>query len=102
MSPMDWPRSAARTRARTGTRWMLPCAPAGTLRELIVRLASKLGREIKVARVPRWILKATALVVPLMHELDEMLYQWDERFVVDDSRFRERFQVLPVDVDQAA
>src|SRR5438552_4756866 len=31
-----------------GHPWMLPCAPAGTLRELIVRLASKLGREIKV------------------------------------------------------
>jgi hypothetical protein len=26
---------------------------------------------------------------------DEMLYQWDEPFVVDDRRFRERFQLLP-------
>jgi hypothetical protein len=28
-----------------------------------------------------------------MRELDEMLYQWEEPFVVDDSRFRARFGV---------
>ena len=85
-----------------GQPWMLPCAPAGTLRELVTRLAGKLGRAIDVAQVPRWIVKATALVVPLMRELDEMLYQWDEPFVVDDSRFRKRFHVLPADLDRAA
>jgi nucleoside-diphosphate-sugar epimerase len=85
-----------------GRPWMLPCAPADTLRELVARLASKLGRAIKVAQVPRWVMKTTAVVVPLIRELDEMLYQWDEPFVVDDSRFRERFHVLPADIDEAA
>jgi hypothetical protein len=37
-----------------------------------------------------------------MRELDEMLYEWDEPFVVDDRRFRERFQLLPTGVDEAA
>jgi nucleoside-diphosphate-sugar epimerase len=85
-----------------GRPWMLPGAPAGTLRELVTRLAGKLGCAIKVAEVPRWVLKTMAVVVPLMHELDEMLYQWNEPFVIDDSRFRARFQVLPTDVNQAA
>jgi nucleoside-diphosphate-sugar epimerase len=85
-----------------GHPWMLPCTPAGTLRELIARLAAARGRAIKVAQVPRWILKAAAVAVPLMREIDEMMYQWDEPFVVDDSRFRARFQVLPQDVNQAA
>lgn len=85
-----------------GQPWMLPCAPAGTLRDLVMRLATKLGHAIKVAQVPRWFLKTTAVVVPLMRELDEMLYQWDEPFVVDDSRFRRRFQVYPMDVNHAA
>jgi nucleoside-diphosphate-sugar epimerase len=85
-----------------GRPWMLPCTPAGTLRELVARLASKLGRAIKVAQVPRWVMKTTAVVVPLMRELDEMLYQWDEPFVVEDSQFRQRFHVLPMEVDQAA
>jgi len=85
-----------------GHPWMLPCSPAGTLRELAMRLATNLGQPIKVAQVPRWVLRTTAVVVPLMRELDEMLYQWDEPFVVDDSRFRARFQLLPADLNQAA
>jgi nucleoside-diphosphate-sugar epimerase len=85
-----------------GRPWMMPCAPAGTLRDLVARLAAKMGRPIKAAQVPRWILKTTAAFMPLMRELDEMLYQWDEPFVVDDRRFRERFHLGPTNVDEAA
>ena len=42
------------------------------------------------------------LFMPMMRELGEMSYQWDEPFVVDDSRFREYFSVRPVAVDEAA
>jgi nucleoside-diphosphate-sugar epimerase len=85
-----------------GRPWMLPCAPAGTLREIVMRLATTLGHAIRVAQVPRWVIKATAVVVPLMRELDEMQYQWDEPFVIDDTRFRMRFHVYPADVNHAA
>jgi nucleoside-diphosphate-sugar epimerase len=85
-----------------GRPWMMPCAPAGTLGDLVARLAATMGRPIKTAQVPRLILKMTAAFMPLMRELDEMLYQWDEPFVVDDRRFRERFQLGPTNVDEAA
>jgi nucleoside-diphosphate-sugar epimerase len=84
-----------------GRPWMLPCAPAGTLRDLVTKLATKLGREIRVAQAPRWLVKTIGVFMPLMRELDEMLYQWDEPFIVDDSRFRERFQVSPEDANRA-
>lgn len=85
-----------------GRPWMLPCAPAETLRQLVTRLAEKLGRPISVARLPRWVLRSAAVFMPLMRELDEMLYQWDEPFVIDDSRFRARFPLRPAGVDEAA
>jgi nucleoside-diphosphate-sugar epimerase len=85
-----------------GHPWMLPCAPAETLRALVARLSRASGRNLEVAQVPRWILKTLAIAMPLMRELDEMLYQWEEPFVVDDRRFRERFHTLPEDVDRAA
>jgi len=85
-----------------GRPWMLPCAPAGTLRQLIDRLATPLGRRIEIGVLPRWLLKAAGLAVPIVRELNEMAYQWEGPFVVDDSRFRERFGVLPIDADQAA
>ena len=85
-----------------GRPWMLPCAPALTLRELVARLAAKRGREIAVRQIPRWVLEMSGVFVPLMRELDEMLYQWEEPFVVDDRRFRERFRQEPASVDEAA
>ena len=85
-----------------GRPWMLPCAPAGTMRELVVRVSRKLGREIKLAGVPTWMVKAVGIFVPLVREVGEMLYQWDEPFVISDRRFRERFRQQPTDVDEAA
>ena len=85
-----------------GRAWMLPCQPAGSLRELIERFARALGRRMPVGRVPRLALKAAGLFVPLVREMNEMLYQWDEPFVVDDRRFRERSAAKPVPADIAA
>ena len=85
-----------------GQPWMLPCTPPGTLRELIARLSPRLGRPIKVAQPPRWVLTVMAIGMPIMRELNEMLYQWDEPFVVDDRAFRERFGQGPTSPDVAA
>ena len=85
-----------------GRLWMLPCAPAGTMGELVARFSRKLGWEIKLAGVPRWMAKGIGLFVPLVREVGEMLYQWDEPFVISDRRFRERFRQEPMDVDAAA
>jgi hypothetical protein len=86
----------------TGRAWMLPCRPAEPLRELVGRLAATLGRPMPLAQVPRWIVRMMAVAMPLMRELDEMLYQWDEPFIVDDRRLRERFGLEPADADSAA
>jgi nucleoside-diphosphate-sugar epimerase len=85
-----------------GRVWMLPCAEAGTLRDLVGRFSRELGREIRIVRAPRVVVKALGLFVPIVREIDEMLYQWDEPFVVDDRRFRQRFGVAPAGVDDAA
>ncbi len=85
-----------------GRPWMLPCAKANTMRELVAGLSRKLGHEIRLAGVPRWIVKTIGIFVPLVREVGEMLYQWDEPFVISDRRFRERFQKEATDIDKAA
>ena len=85
-----------------GRPWMLPCAPAESLRALVARFSGALGREIQLMAVPQTVVKILALVVPFLREIDEMLYQWEEPFVINDRRFRERFGQLPEDVDRAA
>jgi nucleoside-diphosphate-sugar epimerase len=85
-----------------GHAWMLPCIPPVSLRNLVARLSKPLGREIKITALPRWLMKAGGIFVPILHELDEMAYQWEGPFVVDDSRFRARFGLTPADPDDAA
>jgi nucleoside-diphosphate-sugar epimerase len=41
-----------------GRPWMLPCQPAGTMRDLVNRLTQVLGQPIRVASVPRWLSRA--------------------------------------------
>lgn len=88
--------------AATGKVWMLPCQPATTTRELAARFAPHLGFSVRMQTMPSWLLKPLGLVMPIMRELGEMTYQWDEPFVVDDSRFRAHFAVCPSEVTQAA
>ena len=85
-----------------GIAWMLPCQPAEPLRALVGRMSRLYGKPLAVEAVPTWILAAAKWFVPLLREIDEMRYQWDEPFVVDDQRFRARFGAAPVDRDTAA
>jgi len=85
-----------------GRPWMLPCAPAETMRTLVARFSQELGREIGLITVPRTVLKILALVVPFLREIDEMLYQWEEPFQINDRRFRAQFGQGPEDVKRAA
>jgi nucleoside-diphosphate-sugar epimerase len=77
--------------ADTGQAWMLPCAPAGTLRELIHGFSEKLGKDIRISVMPRWMMRGLGLFVGILRELNEMAYQWDEPFVINDQKFRARF-----------
>jgi hypothetical protein len=47
-------------------------------------------------------MSAVGLLVPIARELNEMAYQWEEPFVVDDARFRARFGDLATPLEQAA
>jgi len=85
-----------------GRPWMLPCAPAETLRELLGRLSEAFGRDIPLRRLPRWMLRTLGIALPIFRELEEMMYQWEEAFIIDDRRFRERFSVQPEDQTTAA
>jgi nucleoside-diphosphate-sugar epimerase len=85
-----------------GRPWMLPCSPAEPTTALVQRFSRHLGRDIKLRRMPKPILKVVGRFVPILRELDEMLHQWEQPFVVDDSQFRVRFGSRSTDNDTAA
>ncbi len=84
-----------------GKPWMLPCSTAGSLRQMVARIASHLGHRIRLGCISRWLLGAAGPFVPLVRELNEMRYQWDGPFVVDDRCMRARLGLVPTDETEA-
>lgn len=82
--------------------FMLPCHPAETTHQLVGRFAAALGRPIALGRIPPLVLRLLSLGMPILREVNEMAYQWAERFEVDDARFRARYGDLTAPRDEAA
>jgi nucleoside-diphosphate-sugar epimerase len=87
--------------AAEGT-YMLPCHPAEPTQALVDHLAAALGRPIATARMSPLLLKGLGLFMPILRELSEMAYQWEEPFEVDDAKYRARFGAVAAPRDEAA
>jgi nucleoside-diphosphate-sugar epimerase len=84
-----------------GRAWHLPLSARGTTRETFERFAAQAGVELRLRRVPRWVLRALGVVSPLASALAEMTYQWEVPYVMDDTAFRRTFGIDPTPLDAA-
>ena len=57
----------------------------------IEMIASELGTEPKYQKVPSFMLNIIGLFVPMMKEFPEMLYQYEQDYIFDSSKFENRF-----------
>lgn len=57
----------------------------------IEMIARELGREPKVQVVPRWMIRALGIFIPVMREFPEMIYQNESDYVFDSTKFEKRF-----------
>ncbi len=74
-----------------GRAWHPPVLHVST-RALVTAIAAAAGvPDPGVRPLPAFALTALGLVVPVLRELKEMLYQWDRPYLVDDSAFCARF-----------
>jgi glutamyl-tRNA synthetase len=48
-------------------------------------------KEHKIQTMPKLMVKALALFVPILRDVDEMSYEFDKPFVMDHSRFERAF-----------
>ncbi len=56
-------------------------------------IAKELDTEPKVQKVPSWMLNVLGLFVPIMREFPEMLYQYQQDYIFDSSKFEKRFGI---------
>ena len=74
-----------------GRAWHLPSPETVSTRRFVEMVFEAAGGELKVQRAPRILFRAMGLFNPAMREMVEMLYEFEEPFVVDHSAFAEAF-----------
>jgi len=84
-----------------GKAWHLPNAPAVTTRQFVEKVYLTAGTKPNMSGTPRFIFKLVARKDPNIAEVVEMLYEFEEPFVVDDSQFVEAFGGHATPLDEA-
>lgn len=89
--------TAAADERAWGRPWHVPGAEPRTVREVLSDLLAAAGRPgtPRIRRIPRPVLTAGAVAVPLLRELGEVLWQFDRPFRLDASATTATFGVEP-------
>jgi nucleoside-diphosphate-sugar epimerase len=74
-----------------GRAWIVPNDRTLTARQAASVFFTSAGRQARLGRISRPMVVAAGLFDPLIREVTEMLYQKEEPYVVDGSRFASLF-----------
>jgi nucleoside-diphosphate-sugar epimerase len=75
----------------TGQVWHLPGPPTVTTRAFLNLVAREVGHPVTIRYVPKLALRALGLVNPILRELAEVSYQFEQPFVLDTSKYESAF-----------
>jgi len=62
-----------------------------TTHDWINLIARELNVDPEFQKVPKWMLNILGIFIPIMKEFPEMLYQYDQDYIFDSSKFEKRF-----------
>jgi len=74
-----------------GRAWHLPSPETVTTRRFVELVFREVGGPAKMQRAPKALLRVLGLFNPAVREMIEMLYEFEEPFVADHSRFARAF-----------
>jgi nucleoside-diphosphate-sugar epimerase len=84
-----------------GKVWHLPVADTLTTRAFINQIYAAAGNPPKIQTAPRIAIRALGLFNPMMREIVEMVYEFEEPFIMDSSRFKAAFGDLSTPLNEA-
>lgn len=84
-----------------GQAWHIPSAETLTTEAFMELIAERAGEALDYSVVSPWMIRLISLFNGDLREMREMLYQFEEPFVVDGSRFTETFDFQPTPLDDA-
>jgi len=74
-----------------GKAWHIPSPETMTSRQFFTMVYEAAGQTAKFQVLSKPLRKMLALFIPIVREIDEMAYEFEEPFVMDHSRFERAF-----------
>jgi nucleoside-diphosphate-sugar epimerase len=84
-----------------GRVWHLPSPETVTTRRFVETIFEEVGKPARVQAAPKILLRAMGLFNPPLRETIEMLYEFEEPFVVDHSAFERAFGIRATPLREA-
>ncbi|MBN2367063.1 MAG: NAD-dependent epimerase/dehydratase family protein [Calditrichaeota bacterium] len=84
-----------------GKPWHIPSPATVTTRQVVEILYRLTGHPVKFRAAPRMMVSILGLFNKQMRELKEMMYEFEEPFIMDDSSFRDTFGMEATPLEQA-
>lgn len=57
-------------------------------------VANELKVEAKIQTIPVWMIKILGLFIPIIKEFPEMIYQYEQDYIFDSTKFEKRFGIV--------
>lgn len=57
-------------------------------------IAKELMVEPKIQTLPLWFIKVLGIFIPIMREFPEMIYQYEQDYIFDSTKFEKRFGIF--------
>ncbi len=74
-----------------GQVWHLPGPETVSTRALLHLVAGEVGHPVGIRNVPKIVMRVLGLANPLMRELAEMAYEFEDPFVLDTTKYQSTF-----------
>lgn len=77
--------------------WHLPCPNEPLTGKNFIQIASSyFGKDLPYTVLKKWMIKLFGLFNPYGKEMVEMLYQFEQDYIFDSSKFKKRFPDFPI------
>ena len=84
-----------------GRAWHIPSAETISTRQFTALVGQEIGRPVQIRVAPRLLLTVLGLFNPMLREMKEMIYEFEEPYIVDSSQFTQTFGASPTPHEQA-
>lgn len=91
----------AQTDDAYGQAWHIPSPRTVTQREFIKLIYNELGTEFKMSVAPKPLLRLVGFFVKPVAETIEMIYEFEEPFILDTSKFESKFGDIATPLEDA-